>query len=121
MQSKSHKCEISELEEKEVRGVLKDLADKEKFLRVAELFKVMSDPTRVKILSCLLKHPLGVCDIANLLGASHSAISHQLRVLRYSHLVKYRRRGRKVIYSIGDDHVRTLLAQAMEHISEERG
>ena len=84
----------------------------------AELFKVFGDPTRLKLLAALLGQEMCVCDIADLLGMSQSAISHQLRVLKRSKLVKFRREGKSVLYSLADGHIETILAQGMEHIGE---
>lgn len=82
----------------------------------AELFKVFGDPTRLKLLAALLGQEMCVCDLSDLLGISQSAVSHQLRLLRTSRLVKNRREGKSVFYSLDDDHVATILAQGMEHI-----
>jgi ArsR family transcriptional regulator, lead/cadmium/zinc/bismuth-responsive transcriptional repressor len=94
------------------------LSNDDYFNSVAELFKVLGDPTRAKILHCLQSSELCVCDIAEMLGMTHSAVSHQLRVLRASRLVKYRREGRMVYYSLNDEHVASLMKEASEHISE---
>ncbi len=85
---------------------------------LAELFKIFGDSTRVKILYALLEHELCVCDIASLLDVTQSAVSHQLRVLKASKLVKFRREGKTVFYSLADDHVMSILSQGMEHIEE---
>ncbi|WP_418565101.1 ArsR/SmtB family transcription factor, partial [Neglectibacter timonensis] len=85
---------------------------------LAELFKVFGDSTRIKILYVLFEAEMCVCDIAQLLGMTQSAISHQLQVLKKSKLVKYRRDGKTVFYSLADDHVRSILDQGMEHVAE---
>lgn len=85
---------------------------------LAELYKVFGDSTRIKILYALFESELCVCDISQLLGMSMSAISHQLRVLKQSKLVKFRREGRTIFYALSDDHVKTILGQGMEHICE---
>lgn len=85
---------------------------------LAELFKIFGDSTRVKILYALLQSELCVCDIAGLLDVTQSAVSHQLRVLKASKLVKFRREGKVVFYSLADDHVMSILSQGMEHIEE---
>ena len=85
---------------------------------LAELFKVLGDQTRVKILFTLIKGEMCVCDIAELLEMTQSAISHQLRILKQARLVKYRREGKTVYYSVSDKHVSTILNMGMEHISE---
>lgn len=85
---------------------------------VAELFKIFGDATRVKILFLLLERELCVCDIAQMLNMQQSAISHQLRVLKQARLVKYRREGKTVFYSLADSHVRTMFYQGIEHVTE---
>jgi len=87
---------------------------------LAELFKTLGDPTRVRIIDALAQSEFCVCDLAELLGLSQSATSHQLRVLRNSKLVKYRRDGKMVYYSLDDGHVLGLYSQGLEHISELR-
>lgn len=84
--------------------------------QVAEIFKILGDTTRVKILQMLSKRELCVCDIAAATAMGQSAISHQLRLLRGARLVKYRREGKLAWYSLDDDHVVELLAQGIEHI-----
>ncbi len=98
-----------------VRGLL---PRDETLYDLAELFKIFGDSTRVKILYALLESELCVCDIAKLLEVSQSAVSHQLRVLKGSKLVKFRREGKVVYYSLADEHVTRILSQGMEHILE---
>ena len=98
-----------------VRG---QLPPDEQLYDLAELFKIFGDSTRVKILYALLDTELCVCDIAKLMEVTQSAVSHQLRVLKNSKLVKFRREGKTVYYSLADDHVIHILAQGMEHIRE---
>lgn len=83
---------------------------------LAETFRALGEPTRVRILHALSERELCVCDMAALLGASQSAISHQLRILRQLRLVKARRSGRRVIYSLDDDHVVDLFRMGLEHV-----
>ena len=90
----------------------------EELYDLSELFKVFGDTTRIRILWALSEGEMCVCDIAQLLNMTQSAISHQLRALKQSKLVKYRREGKTVFYSLADGHVRTILGQGMEHISE---
>ncbi|MGI6070860.1 MAG: ArsR/SmtB family transcription factor [Blautia sp.] len=85
---------------------------------LADLFKVFGDPTRIRILYALSAQELCVCDIAQILEMTQSAISHQLRVLKQMHLVKYRREGKTVFYSLADSHVYTILSQGIEHVEE---
>ena len=92
-------------------------ADDETSLRLAEVFKVLGDRTRIKLLSLLAhKEELCVCDSAEALGMCQSAISHQLRVLRGARLVKYRKEGKEAFYSRDDDHVVTLMQQGLDHV-----
>lgn len=86
---------------------------------LADLFKIFGDPTRIRILHALSARELCVCDIAEALKMTQSAISHQLRILKQSHLVKFRREGKTVYYSLADNHVHTILAQGLEHVMEE--
>ena len=85
---------------------------------LAELFKVFGDSTRIRILFVLFGSEVCVCDLAELLSMTQSAISHQLRILKQSGLVKSRREGKSVFYSLADEHVRTIIAQGQEHIEE---
>lgn len=84
----------------------------------AELFKMFADPTRVKIMLCLFDGEYNVGDIVSHVGVSQTAISHQLRALKQKHLVKCRREGKNMIYSIADEHVKTIINTAAEHIRE---
>ena len=85
---------------------------------LAETFKVLGDPTRVRLLDALSRAELCVCDVAGLLGLTESAVSHQLRLLRGMRLVKSRREGRHIYYSLKDDHIVKLFEQALEHVEE---
>jgi len=84
--------------------------------QVAEIFKLLGDPTRVKILQALTKRELCVCDLAAVIEMGQSAVSHQLRLLRNARLVRYRREGKMAWYSLDDEHVRSLLSQGIDHI-----
>ena len=95
-----------------------DLPDEELLYDLADLFKVFSDTTRIKILYVLFESELCVCDIARLLNLTQSAVSHQLRILKASNLVRFRREGKTVFYSLDDNHVRSVLALGMEHVLE---
>lgn len=92
--------------------------DEEILYDLADLFKVFSDTTRIKILFALMDKDLCVADIAETVGASQSAVSHQLRILKQARLVKFQREGKNVIYALSDDHVHTMLDQGMTHICE---
>ena len=111
-------CEETEVHEDAVEQVRSQLPQDEVLYDLAELFKIFGDSTRVKILYALLEAELCVCDIAKLMDVSQSAVSHQLRVLKSSKLVKFRREGKTVFYSLDDDHVRSILSLGMEHVEE---
>lgn len=102
----------------EVHVMKIDFIDDEILYDLADLFKVFSDSTRIRILVSLFDGELCVGDIADRLEMSQTAISHQLRILKQNHLIKYRRDGKSVIYSIADDHVKTILNCATEHVEE---
>ena len=95
-----------------------DLPDDEVLYDLSELFRVFGDTTRIKILYVLFAAELCVYDIARLLGMTQSAVSHQLRILKNNKLVKYRREGKMVFYSLDDDHVRSILQLGMEHLGD---
>ena len=111
-------CEFLAVHEDTVQRVRSLLPGEDDLYDLAELFKVFGDSTRIKLLYALFEAELCVCDIAALLGVSQSAVSHQLRVLKNARLVKPRREGKAVFYSLADDHVRKIIAQGMEHIVE---
>ena len=111
-------CEDDQVHQDVVERVRDLLPEDEVLYDLAELFKIFGDSTRVKILYALLESELCVCDIAKLMEVSQSAVSHQLRVLKGSKLVKFRREGKTVFYSLADDHVIRILSQGMEHIEE---
>ena len=90
----------------------------DQLIDMAELFKLFGDSTRIRILSSLARHELCVCDLADLIGMNQSAVSHQLRLLKQGRLVKSRREGKSIFYSLADDHVYTVLAQGLEHVTE---
>ncbi len=85
---------------------------------LADLFKYFSDTTRIRILSLLTVNEMCVCDITAALGATQSAVSHQLRILKQSRLVKSRRQGKVIYYALADEHVKTIIAMGMEHLTE---
>ncbi|MBQ6851646.1 MAG: helix-turn-helix transcriptional regulator [Oscillospiraceae bacterium] len=90
----------------------------EQAMQIAELFKVFGDATRVRILAQLFDREVCVNDIAQAVDLSQSAVSHQLRILKQAHLIKYRRDGKNILYSLADDHVRTILQMGLEHVTE---
>ena len=95
---------------------MQSVPEKEILEQIAELFKGFADPTRVHILSLLARSELCVTDIAEAVELSQSAISHQLRMLKQMHLIKYRREGKNILYSLADDHVKTILEMGLEHV-----
>ena len=104
---------------KNIRTRTQALINEDLLIDLAELFRVLGDSTRVRILYALYETELCVCDIAALLGMTVSAISHQLRILKSAKLVTFRREGKAVFYALADDHVHTILGMGMAHISEE--
>ena len=90
----------------------------EELYDLAELFKVFGDSTRIKILYVLVESDMSVGDIAQALNMTQSSISHQLRVLKQSRLVRFRREGKNIVYSLADDHVHTIMIQGLEHLEE---
>lgn len=94
------------------------LPEEEILYDLADLFKVFADTTRIKILFALMEQELCVAELASIVGATQSAVSHQLRTLKQARLVKFRRDGKNIFYSLSDDHVYTMLDQGMTHICE---
>lgn len=111
-------CEETLVHEDTVEQVRRLLPADETLYDLAELFKIFGDSTRIKILYALLESELCVCDIAKLMDVTQSAVSHQLRVLKASKLVKFRREGKVIYYSLADQHVMSILSQGMDHIME---
>ena len=111
-------CAVTQVHPDAVERVRELLPRDETLYDLAELFKIFGDSTRVKILYALLESELCVCDLAKLMEVTQSAVSHQLRVLKGSKLVKFRREGKTVYYSLADEHVSRILSQGMEHIQE---
>ena len=102
-----------------LQKVRQELPTDELLCDLADLFKIFGDTTRVKILYALLESEMCVCAIADLLGMTQSAISHQLRILKDANLVGNRREGKTIYYFLSDDHVRTIIAQGFDHLIEE--
>ena len=96
------------------------LLDDRSAAALAETFKVLGDPTRVRILDALARAEVPVCDLADVLGLTQSAVSHQLRLLRSMRLVRSRREGRHIFYAVDDDHIARLFKQGLEHVQERR-
>ena len=111
-------CEAIEVHEDLLNIVTNTLPDENSLFDLAELFKVFGDSTRIRILFVLFETEVCVCDLAQVLNMTKYAISHQLRILKQSKLVKSRREGKSIFYSLADEHVRTIIAQGCEHIKE---
>ena len=101
-----------------VKSVKENMLEDEEIFDLAEFFKVFGDSTRIKIINALMQKDLCVCDIAEITNSTSSAISHQLRVLKQAKLVKYRKDGKSVIYSLDDEHIREIFEKGCEHIEE---
>lgn len=111
-------CDTVQIHEDAIRMAKGHMPADETLRELADFFKVFGDTTRIKILCVLFQSELCVCDLAEVLKMTQSAISHQLRVLKQMKLVKNRREGKTVYYSLADDHIQTIMNQGMEHISE---
>lgn len=111
-------CESFQTHEELLKVVSEQMPEVDKLYDLAELFKVFGDSTRIRILYVLFEAEVCVCDLAEALNMTQSAISHQLKILKQSKLVKSRREGKSVFYSLADGHVRTIIAQGREHIEE---
>jgi len=111
-------CEIYYVNEAHVRSARQALSPEKEVMSLAEAFRTLGDPTRVKILQALSVEELCVCDLAKLLGISESATSHQLRVLRSQKIVRYRKEGKMAFYSLDDAHIDSLMKEALRHVRE---
>jgi ArsR family transcriptional regulator len=111
-------CDCDVIHGEVVKRVRKAMPKEEDFYDLADLYKMFADSTRVRILWALFREEMCVCDIAVLLGMTKSAISHQLKSLRLSNLVKYNKRGKEVYYSLADSHVKDIFEKGFEHIHE---
>lgn len=111
-------CDVKAIHEDIVAGVSRKLPEQELLRQLAALFKVFGDGTRLSILWALSESEMCVCDVCALLGLKQSAVSHQLNKLKMSRIVKNRREGKVVFYSLADDHIRTILEMGLGHVSE---
>ena len=112
------KCECTVIHEDIVEKVKKQMPEESKLIQTAELLKVFGDPTRIKIICALMKAEMCVCDLSALLEVSQSAISHQLKTLKQTRLVKYRRDGKVIYYSLDDEHVAEIFEAGYSHVME---
>ncbi|MBO4694018.1 MAG: helix-turn-helix transcriptional regulator [Clostridia bacterium] len=112
-------CETGEIHKDLVESVRAGMPDIDILYDLAELYRIFADSTRIRILYVLFEKEVCVCDIALVLNMTVSAVSHQLRILRSAHLVRFRKEGKSCFYSLADDHVKTIIGQGIEHITEE--
>ena len=111
-------CECEELHTDIIEKKREEMPEQSVLYDLSDFFKILGDSTRASILFAIDGEPMCVCDIANLLGMTKSAVSHQLKILRQSDLVTYRKCGKNVFYTLADDHVRDIIEKALEHIKE---
>lgn len=111
-------CDTVEVHEELLQIVNETMPEETELYDLAELFKVFGDSTRIRILFVLFEAEVCVCDLAQVLNMSQSAISHQLRILKQMQLIKFRREGKNILYSLADDHVKTILQMGLEHVLE---
>ena len=111
-------CDEKEVHVDKVRYVNENMPPEDKLYDLAELFKAFGDSTRIRILFALFEEEICVCDLAESLNMTQSAVSHQLRLLKQARLVNGRREGKQIIYYLADDHVRTIISMGLEHINE---
>ena len=118
MENKSEYCSCNVIHKEVVENVKNKLPKEETLYDLAELFKVFGDSTRIKIICSLFESEMCVCDLSALLSISQSAISHQLRVLKSARLVKFRRDGKVIYYSLDDEHIKHIFDEGLKHITE---
>ncbi|MDP2208167.1 MAG: metalloregulator ArsR/SmtB family transcription factor [Bacteroidota bacterium] len=111
-------CKIGIVHKDKVKSAQSAIKNEHNILEASEIFKILSDPTRLKIVMALAKEELCVCDIAALLNLTESAISHQLRLLKNSRIVKHRRDGKMAYYTLDDEHIEDLIKAALQHTTE---
>ncbi len=111
-------CEYEEIHSEHVEKARNTMPREETIYELADFFKILGDSTRVSILFAIEDEPMCVCDIAELLGVTKSAVSHQLKILRQCNLVKYKKTGKNVFYFPSDEHVRDIIEKALDHIKE---
>ena len=111
-------CDCDEVHSEIVARKKADMPKENILYDLSDFFKILGDPTRLNILFAIDGDPLCVCDVADMLGMTKSAVSHQLKILRRSDLVSYKKVGKNVYYSLADDHVKDIIEKALEHINE---
>ena len=116
--NKNDICEVNYVDKKKVTSVKKKMKSEKTIMLLSETFKVLGDPTRIKIIFALSQEELCGCDISNLLDATKYTVSHQLRILRNMGLVRYRKEGKMVYYTLDDDHIKNLFDEGLRHVEE---
>lgn len=111
-------CESTVIHEQKVEKVKKQMPDEEILYDLADVYKIFGDTTRIKILCTLFEDEMCVCDIAATINMTQSAVSHQLRILKQARLIKYRKEGKVVYYSLDDNHVKSIFNEGLNHIME---
>lgn len=111
-------CQEKVLHQTQVEQAIKNIPDSVTLQSICDIFKALSEPNRLKIVTALATCELCVCDLAAVSGSSESAVSHQLRILRNLKIVRYRREGKIVFYRLDDDHVKSLISQSIQHVQE---
>lgn len=114
--SGENSCQVTYVHKDKVARIKQKALSVDEIKRLSGIFKALGDPTRIQILNALFEDELCVCDLVEILGMTQSAISHQLGTLRKLHLVKYRKQGRMVFYSVDDEHIYNLFSQSLSHI-----
>jgi DNA-binding transcriptional ArsR family regulator len=112
------RCQEKVLHQTQVEQAMKNIPDSVTLQSLTDIFKALSEPSRLKIVTALATCELCVCDLAAVSGSSESAVSHQLRILRNLKIVRYRREGKIVFYRLDDDHVKSLISQSIQHVQE---
>ena len=112
------KCKVFFIHEDTIKKVRKEIPGEELLFDLADFFKIFGDTTRIRILSALFITEMCVCDLSEILGVSQSAMSHQLKILRQAGLVKFRKEGKSVFYSLKDEHVKQIIDTGISHITE---
>jgi len=111
-------CDCDVIHQATVASVQKKMPENSQFFKLSDLYKMFSDPTRLKIMWALHEEEICVCDLAVILNMTKSAVSHQLKSLRIANLIKFEKRGKSVYYSLADDHVKDIFEKGFEHINE---
>lgn len=119
MSKNEYICDCNIIHEDIVKKVLKNMIQQEKINKISGFFKILGDSTRAKIIAALDQNEMCVCDIANVLQMSKSSVSHQLAILRKAKLVKFKKEGKTVYYSLSDEHVQEVFESALDHVSHE--